>query len=69
MNKTQTVKIDYSNWCSYKALYEITEYRNGTVYKTKFVKYVKNGYPINENQILNVLSTTVLGKEILIDNH
>lgn len=68
MSTTQTVKIDYGNWFAYKALYEITEYRAGCVYKTKFIKYVKNGYPSEPHQILNPLSTTVLGKEISIES-
>jgi|SanBayMetagenome_1026888.scaffolds.fasta_scaffold04201_6 hypothetical protein len=64
--KISKIKIDYDNWYMYQSLYQITEYKNGAVYKTKMLGYVKKGYATLENQQLSPLSTSLLGKEISI---
>lgn len=60
------VTIDYGNFADYRQLWLITQYKDGAIYKTVQIGFVKKDYVTKKDELLSPMSTSLIGKQVRI---
>lgn len=56
--------VDYSNWAEFRELNQITVWKEGQIFNTKRLGFVKKDYTPTKDEVVSPLSTSMIGKEI-----